>query len=471
MSIFESFSRPEDAGVSSAGLKRFIAEADANSKKVQFHGLMLLRHGKLVASMSWAPYDTLTPHTLYSLSKSFCSAAAGFAVNEGLLSWDSSVVDLLPEEIPEGREEELSPVTLKTLLSMGSGLDPASDSHPGDGSVTWARHVLSHKVMYPPMTHFHYNTAGTYLVSCMVQKAARQTIRDYLMPRLFDKLGITRPEWELSPQGICCGGYGLHLSVEDISRFGQCLLNRGLWKGERVLPEGWVELATREHIANYEKQRQDGNEWGQGYGYQFWRCMDGRYRGDGMFGQLCIVDEARDAVLAATCATNDMGLEMKLIREHIFSAFDREPSPMEETRALRQEIASLGYAGPADDMTPLDRALFGRMFFTKWQGMNLGLSFEESPRGILKFRFQFSPQEFSVLELKRGAPAPVRLPWSEGKRYFGYWLSRGGMPYICIRSTGDPNTMDGRFLLSKDGLVFDGTGVGFPQDGTVFRAE
>ena len=78
-------------------------------------------------------------------------------------------------------------------------------------------------------------------------------------------------------------------------------------------------------------------------------------------------------------------------------------------------------------------------------------------------------EESCVLDLRRGAPATIRVPWSEGKRYFGYWLSRAGMPYICIRSTGDPNTMDGCFLLAEDSLTFDGVGVGFPQGGTVFK--
>ena len=265
MSAFAAWSRPEDAGVSSAGLRAFIRAAREATGSVQFHSLILLRHGKTVCRMNWVPYDDITPHTLYSLSKSFCSAAAGFAVSEGLLKWDSSVADVLPEEIPEGRDD-LKNVTLETLLCMGSGLDPESDSQPSDQNVTWAGHVLSHKLQYAPMTHFHYNTMGTYLVSCMVQKAAGQNIRDYLMPRLFAKLGIEKPQWDMSPQGVCCGGFGLHLSSEDIARFGQCLLDHGMWNGEQVLPKGWMELATREHIANYEGERQEGNEWGQGYG-------------------------------------------------------------------------------------------------------------------------------------------------------------------------------------------------------------
>ena len=106
----------------------------------------------------------------------------------------------------------------------------------------------------------------------------------------------------------------------------QCLLQKGVWQGWQVLPEGWAELATKAHIANDGGQPQPENEWAQGYGFQFWRCLDGRYRGDGAMGQACIVNEKRDAVLAVTCGTNDMGREFRLIREHIFPAFDAPAS-------------------------------------------------------------------------------------------------------------------------------------------------
>lgn len=101
MSVFDEYARPEDVGVSSEGLRRFLEKAQKNRGTVQYHGLILLRHGKVVTRMSWAPYDTLTTHTLYSLSKSFCSAAAGFAVSEGLIDWDPPITQVLPEEIPE----------------------------------------------------------------------------------------------------------------------------------------------------------------------------------------------------------------------------------------------------------------------------------------------------------------------------------------------------------------------------------
>ena len=469
---FQAYSVPEEAGVSSAGLIRFLDEWEKIRDKVQFHSMILLRHGKTVCRMNFAPYEDQTPHNMFSLSKSFTSAAAGFAVNEGKIAWNSSVTDILPEEVPEGREEELRQVTLESLLCMGSGLAPESDSRPQDPKVTWARHVLSHKVLYPPKTHFHYNTLGTYLVSCMIQKVTGQTVRDYLIPRLFEPLGIRTPDWDMSPEGVNCGGFGLHLYAEGIARFGQCLLQKGAWDGKQILPEGWVDLATREHIANYEGIRQEGNEWAQGYGFQFWRCMDGRYRGDGAMGQACIVDEKRDAVLAVTCGTSDMGAEFALIREYLFPAFDAEAGTPEQQAELRTRIAGLRYGFPADDgsAAPLPEGTYE----TALEYQTIEVSLRPAILDTLLLSLKFSAGGQADFYLSRGKAAlaailPVGPGQSTNTRYFGCYAWQEGKLHISIRTPDGPDVLDGAVSRNGEELVFDGTGVGFPGGHIVFK--
>ena len=469
---FEFWNSPEEAGVSSAGLIRFLDEWEKLRDLVQFHSMVLLRHGKIVCRMNFAPYEDRTPHNMFSLSKSFTSAAAGFAVSEGKISWDSSVTDILPEEIPEGREEELRQVTLETLLCMGSGLAPESDTPSRDPGITWARHVLSHPVQYPPKTHFHYNTFGTYLVSCMLQKVTGQTVRDYLVPRLFEPLGIETPEWNMSPQGISCGGFGLHLNADGIARFGQCLLQKGCWQGKQILPEGWVELASREHIANYEGERQEGNEWGQGYGFQFWRCMDGRYRGDGAMGQACIVDDKRDAVLAVTCGTTDMGAEFKLIREYLFPALDAPAGTREQQELLAKRIAALRYAFPEDDGS--DIPLPEGTYETDFQHSKLRISLKQSILDQLCLTMQFSAMERITFYLPRGKAGLASVVPDGGSsiRFFGCYGWQQGRLHIALRTPDGPDTMDGVFGWSGKELTYDGAGVDFPGGHTVFtRAE
>ena len=138
------------------------------------------------------------------------------------------------------------------------------------------------------------------MLSAIVQKATGKTVLDYLRPRLFEPLGIENPTWETSPQGISLGGYGLSIRTEDIARFGQLYLQKGKWQGKQLVPAAWVEAATARQTSNGSNPKSD---WDQGYGYQFWRCRHGAYRGDGAFGQFCIVMPEQDAVVAITSGT------------------------------------------------------------------------------------------------------------------------------------------------------------------------
>ncbi len=465
--IFEDWESPEAAGVSSAGLLRFLEEEKKHRDKVQFHSLVLLRHGKVVCRLNWRPYDDVTPHTLYSLSKSFCSAAAGFAVAEGRLSWDSRVAEVLADEVPGGERPDLAPVTLEHLLCMGSGLEPGSDSMPSDPKDSWARHVLAHKVIHEPMSFFHYNTLGTYLVSCMVQRAVGESVRDYLVPRLFEPLGIPgKPVWAASPQGISCGGFGLQLSSEHIARFGQCLLQKGAWRGKQVLPAGWVERATAWHIDNSNGHPDPDNEWNQGYGYQFWRCTEGRYRGDGAMGQVCMVDERLDAVLAVTCAARDMGDEFAMIRRFLFPTFDAEPGTAAEQTAFRRAAEELGYPLPADDGSGVPLPT-GTYVLLQEGEQPLNLTLTPEPDDAIRLRLN---GDQSGCLLGRGAWREVSGSDFFGcpLRYLGAYGWEGGKLHAVVRSVADPTTLDAFLTWDEDSLTMEGFGVIAPDGRTVW---
>jgi hypothetical protein len=178
-------------------------------------------------------------------------------------------------------------------------------------------------VQFKPGTHFLYNTSATYMLSAAVQKATGQTTLDYLKPRLFEPLGIAKPTWEVSPQGISTGGYGLSARTEDIAKFGQLYLQKGKWNGKQLVPEAWVEAATARQTSNGSNPKSD---WDQGYGYQFWRCRHGAYRGDGAFGQYCIVLPEQDAVIAITAGVRDMQAVLNLVWDKLLPAM--KPAPL-----------------------------------------------------------------------------------------------------------------------------------------------
>ncbi len=303
---------PESVGVPSAVVAETIKTLDAKFNRVD--GIIIVRNGKVITEAWRAPNGPDIPHALYSLSKSFCSTAAGFAVTEGKLNLSDKLVDAFPESVPENADPRLKDVTLEHLLTMSCGHDSdpwvagivgtdyGLEPFLSDEEPTWMQSFMQRKIVYEPGTKFMYNTTGTYAVSAMVQKAVGENIRDYLVPRLFEPLHIDTPYWEQSPQGVSKGGTGLFLKTEDIAKFGQLYLQRGEWNGKQILPAEWIDNATSKHVSNGDNPDSD---WAQGYGFQFWRCRHNVYRGDGMYSQFCIVMPDQNVVVAINSDCNN----------------------------------------------------------------------------------------------------------------------------------------------------------------------
>ncbi|MCA9861039.1 MAG: serine hydrolase, partial [Thermomicrobiales bacterium] len=176
----------------------------------------------------------------------------------------------------------------------------------------------------------------------ILTKLTGETLVDYLRPRLFAPLGIENPTWDTDPQGRSLGGSGLHITTEDIARFGQMYLQKGEWNGQRILTEAWIDEATTAHSDN--SNTQTNPDWTAGYGYQFWRCrFGGAYRGDGAFGQFCIVFPEHDAVLAMTSGVQNLQLVLDRVWEHLLPAFGDTTLPEDPAaqKALTSRLSSL----------------------------------------------------------------------------------------------------------------------------------
>ncbi|WP_397569081.1 serine hydrolase domain-containing protein [Schlesneria sp. T3-172] len=328
-------STPEEQGISSAAVLSFVEAADSQFDSL--HSFMLVRHGHVVAEGWWAPYHAEARHSLYSLSKSFASTAIGLAIEEGKLSLHDPVVKFFPEDLRAAPSDHLQAMRVSDLLRMATG---HQSEPPRTDSVPWTRSFLEHPVPFKPGTHFLYNTSATYMQSAIVQKVTEVKLIDYLRPRLFDPLGIENPQWETSPQGISTGGYGLSIRTEDIARFGQLYLQKGKWNGQQLVPEKWISEATARQTATGSNPASD---WDQGYGYQFWRCRHGAFRGDGAFGQYCVVLPELDAVIAITSGVKNMPDVLNVVWDRLLPAFHAEPqAPNPEVAAkLKQTLASL----------------------------------------------------------------------------------------------------------------------------------
>jgi CubicO group peptidase (beta-lactamase class C family) len=341
-------STPESQGVSSKAVLGFIEALDQID---QMHSAMLVRHGRVVAEGWWSPYAADDPHMLYSLSKSFASTAVGLAIAEGKLSLDDSVASFFPEDVPTEPSDNLKSMRVRDLLAMNTGQHGEDvGGFRFDGPQPLTKAFLAMPVAHKPGTHFFYNTPATYMCSAIVQKVSGEKLIDYLRPRLFEPLGIANPTWEESADGVSFGGFGLNVTTEDIAKFGELYLRRGKWNGKQLIPAEWIEMATARQVSNGSSPASD---WEQGYGFQFWRCRHGAYRGDGAFGQYCIVMPQQDAVLAITSGVTDMQAVLNVVWDKLLPALnqgnDALPADVETAEQLKKRLAALQVPTPSGD--------------------------------------------------------------------------------------------------------------------------
>lgn len=309
-------SSPESQGVDPTGIIAFL-DAMGSSPDIEMHSLMVLRHGSVVAEGWWSPYTPERVHLLYSLSKSFTSTAAAFAVSEGLLDLDATALSYFPELDAEITDAGSRVMLVRHVAAMASGhLTETFERALTLDPVEPVRGFLLIPPDREPGTVFAYNQPCTYSLAAIIQRLTGQTLTDYLRPRLFDPLGIGPAGWQQHPEGRDVGFTGLHLTTDAIARLGLLYLQRGVWDGARLLSDAWIEEATGVQVPNPDEPNPD---WRQGYGFQFWMSRHG-YRGDGAYGQFCLVLPEQDAVIATTAATENMQGILDAVWTHLLPA-------------------------------------------------------------------------------------------------------------------------------------------------------
>jgi CubicO group peptidase (beta-lactamase class C family) len=392
----KAYSTPETGGISSGAILDFV-EALEREQKDAIHSIMLRRHGKIVTEAWWAPFNPDSPHVLYSLSKSFTSTAIGIAQDEGLLSIDDPVISFFPYETPDDPSDNLKAMRIRDLLKMNSGHNWGTSGGMREGK-TWVEGFLDLEVQHKPGTHFVYNSGATYMLSAIIQKVTGVTLLDYLKPKIFEPLGIENPTWESDPDGINVGGWGLSVKTEDISRFGQFYLQKGNWNGKQLVSEDWVEEATSFQTSNGSNPDSD---WEQGYGYQFWRCRYNFYRGDGAFGQYCIVMPDKDAVLAITSGSSDMQAILNIVWEHLLPAMGKNALPPDDEglKLLNDKLQGLAISTvQGEENSPNASNISGNTNIMEPNGLaikSITFNFDVSP-DVITINSEETEQSFSV---------------------------------------------------------------------------
>jgi CubicO group peptidase (beta-lactamase class C family) len=264
-------------------LERFVRAVDAEA--LGAYGVHVLI-GDDAAEHRWRSDDR---ENLYSVSKGICALAVGLAIDEGALSLESTVSGILPHlDLGPGVGE----VTVRHLITMRSGID---FEWFGDQEVPWPD--LAQEMLARPSqgagTVFQYTDASPYVAMRMLA-AIVGDVRDWLVPRLFEPLGIHNPQWQRCPLGYIVGGSGLELRTEELARIGRLLRDRGEWRGRRIVDPAWIDGMHASWLTT------GGWDPFERYGLAVWDGPGHAWRLDGRYGQYVVVDEEHDAVVTIT---------------------------------------------------------------------------------------------------------------------------------------------------------------------------
>ena len=361
MNVFPR-STPEQQGISSASIRSFLAAIHDSGQ--EFHSIMIIRHGHVVAEGWWYPFSSQLHQQLYSLSKSFTGTAVGMAIDEKLLKLDDPVISFFPKDQPSAISTNLAALKVRHLLSMSVGQEKDSIltlEHTPEGT-TWEETFLALPVVYQPGSRFLYNSGASYMLSSIVKQVTGQNVHAWLKPRLYDPLGITGATWTENREGVNMGASDLRIRTEDIGKLGQLYLQQGKWNGRRLVSRRWVELATHKEIDT----GKNNSSWGYGYGFQFWLNPTGGFRADGAYGQYSMVFPDKDTVVVITSESADKEKTMHTVWDHLYPALTGHrtlPADTPEYQRLRGELTTLVLPPPTlQRRSALAGSLSGKTF-------------------------------------------------------------------------------------------------------------
>lgn len=331
-------STPSQEGVDPNAIGKFV-DALMAVPQTDIHHIMVVRHGKVIAEAHPSPFKKYDVHTLYSCSKTFTMLAIGMLVDDGKLSVNDKVINILPDKAPARKSAALKAMTVKQLLTMTAGIKPSLELR--QESDDWARTWLAQPVTKPGK--FQYDSMCTFMLAAIVQRITGKTLLEFLNERFFHPLGIYEADWEESPDGINVGGWGLRLTAESMAKAGLCIMNKGKWNGKQLVSARWIDEASRKHT-NYSNPGKKATDTNQGYCYQMWRCLlPGAFRADGAYGQFIVMSPERDLVVVITGVSHNTGKELACIWDKLIPGVKNATLPANETtqKALEKKLANV----------------------------------------------------------------------------------------------------------------------------------
>lgn len=295
-------------------LNGFVSRVE--SQHLPVDAVMVFEGERLLSEHRWSPD---VPVIIYSHTKSFTSTAAGIAIDRGLITLNTHLIDLLKEDLPKKYDPKIEEITLRHLLTMSSGFGKSylmmGQYDQPDFHEDYIDFMLRQEVLTEPGTEFCYSNGDTHLAGVMITRAVKMNLLDFMMDTFLTDLEIERPEWMTDPRGIPFGASKMKLRTRDMAKLGILYLNEGTYKNKRLVSGEWVRQASSLQI-----QTGGGNRFSCGYGYQFWLDpMPGCYRADGAFGQITHVLPDKGCVVSYNCHAQDVAPINDAFYEEIYT--------------------------------------------------------------------------------------------------------------------------------------------------------
>ncbi|MBO4694498.1 MAG: serine hydrolase [Clostridia bacterium] len=348
--FLEKVKIPEDAGVNSAVVLEFF-----NLMKemgVENHGFVIIKDEKIALENYTAPFGPQYAHSCFSVSKGLISTAVAYAIEDGTMSLDTPILKYYPEyEEYAKKEPRNAKITIRDLLLMSSGKKCkfVKDMTKGNYADDWI------KYKFRKDNNFMYSNDDVYMIAKAITRIYKCSIIDFLMPRLFEPLGIERPFWETTIEGVEAGATGLYLKTMDLAKIAYCYACDGMWDGKQVIPKEWTQIAGQYYVdlpPYYNTSKK--------YGYFFWGDPNGDYRFDGMYGQWAIVLKKYNAAVVF----NDSSCNVQAFIDEMWKYFPRafieksDGSKIEELQALLKKNEE--FEVPKADRSPNEKEFEGK---------------------------------------------------------------------------------------------------------------
>jgi CubicO group peptidase (beta-lactamase class C family) len=305
-------------------------------EKRNLHSMIVIRHGVLVMEAYVHPFNSQTPHNIYSVTKSITSTLVGIAAGDGLIDIYQPVRTYFPDVTVDDDWKDY--IRVEHLLAMTSGIEWTEPLHSGLNDL-WgihesddpAQYFFSPAIVTEPGTAFNYNSGGSHLLSMLVQKVSGRPAAEFASERLFAPLHIHETSWKNDFTGHTQGGTGLEMLPIDMAKIGQTMLDGGVWQGQQVVPAEWVVEATRKHSSSTP---------GTDYGFQWWLRPKGDYYALGWGGQQIHVFPEQDMVVVFTAGVSGNAiLHEDLIDSYLLTAV-KSDEPLSQDKQGQERLSN-----------------------------------------------------------------------------------------------------------------------------------